>query len=89
MYTKLKIFLSCAARHCHVTDIITIYLSLYYNLPHVFYYNLRQSLLHFTAFLLQFTTVLHFTVILLQFTALVTIYRVHYNLRRNIIGLRL
>ena len=64
---------------------------MYYNLPHVFYYNLRQSyyilphqrLLHFTAFLLQFTAVLHFTAILLQFTALITIYRVYYNLRRN------
>ena len=53
---------------------------LYYSLPH-------QRLLHFTAFVLQFTAVLHFTAILLQFTALITIYRVYYNLHRNRVAL--
>ena len=55
---------------------ITFYVRVYYILPH-------QLLLHFAAFLLQFTAVLHFTAILLQFTAVITIYRVYYNLRRN------
>ena len=78
----MKISHSC--KHCHVIDIITIYLSLYYNLPHLFYYNLRQSLLHFTAskfitFYRIFITIYRSITFYRDF---ITIYSTYYNLPR-------